>query len=344
MPPLPLSFLDLANIESGTSSSETLRHVTELAKIAERLGYHRYWFAEHHNAIGLASGSPEVMIAHVASQTTRIRVGSGGVMLPNHAPLRVAEAFHLLEALYPDRIDLGLGRAPGTDPVTTYALRRNENAMGGEDYPQLLAELLAFDDGTFPPNHPFGKIKVTPADVKLPPVWLLGSSGFSAELAARVGVGFAYAAHINAAGAVESMREYRDGFRDSSYLEQPHAILAVAVVVGDTEEQAADLYQIVKVGMARLVTGKPYATPTIEEARAYEFSDEEIQRLGSMMPNVFVGTAEIVAGKVAAMASSCQADEVMITTMLANHVDRRRVIEGMAAVWFARETDGPADI
>ena len=341
---LPLSILDLTNVESGTSSGATLQTATELAQLADRLGYHRLWFAEHHNAIGLASGSPEIMIAHIANQTERIHVGSGGIMLPNHAPLRIAEAFHLLEALHPGRIDLGLGRAPGTDPVTTYALRRSEQAMGGDNYPQLLAELLAFDDGEFPDDHPFAKIKVTPSDVKLPPIWLLGSSAFSGELAARVGLGFSFAAHINPAGAPEVMRAYRRGFTASSYLAKPHSILAVSVVVGDTEEQAQELYQIVKVGMAQLITGKPYQMPTQEQANAYEFSPAEIQRLGTMMPNAFVGTADVVTEKIRLFAAECQADEVMITTMLPNEVDRRRTIEQMASQWGLTPSTEDAEI
>jgi len=331
---LPLSILDLTNIESGTSSGATLQVATELAQLADRLGYHRYWFAEHHSAIGLASGSPEIMIAHIASQTDRIHVGSGGVMLPNHAPLRIAEAFHLLEALHPGRIDLGLGRAPGTDPATTYALRRSEQAMGGDDYPQLLAELLAYDDGEFPEGHPFAKITVTPSDVKLPPLWLLGSSAFSGELAARIGLGFSFAAHINPAGAPEVMRAYRRDFTTSPYLSAPRSILAVSVVVGDTQEQAQELHQIVKVGMAQLVvTGKPFQMPTQTQANAYEFSLAEIQRLGTMMPSAFVGTAAVVTEKVRLSAEECQADEVMIATMLPNQVARRRIVEQMASHW-----------
>ncbi len=333
MTTLPLSFLDLTNIESGTTSSDTLVLATETARLADRLGYHRYWFAEHHNAIGLASGSPEIMIAHVANQTNRIRVGSGGIMLPNHAPLRVADAFHLLEALHPGRIGLGLGRAPGTDPVTTYALRRAESAMGGDDYPQLLAELLAFDDGDFPDGHPFATIHITPTDVILPPIWLLGSSAFSGELASRIGLGFSFAAHINPVAAADVMRAYRREFTPSPYFSAPHSILAVSVVVGDTSEQAEDLYQIVKVGMAQLVTGKPFQMPTLEQAHAYEFSTTEIQRLGTMMPNAFVGTADVVAEKVHLFAGECQADEVMLTTMLPNRTDRHRIVEQMAAQW-----------
>ncbi|MGN6483076.1 MAG: LLM class flavin-dependent oxidoreductase [Thermomicrobiales bacterium] len=326
----PVSFLDLLNIEEGSSSGDTLQHATELAIRAEGLGYRRYWFAEHHNTPGLASGSPEVVIAHVASQTSTIHVGAGGIMLPNHAPLRIVEAFHLLESLHPGRINLGLGRAPGTDPVTTYALRRSEQAMSGDDYPQLLAEMLAYEDGDFPHDHPFRRITVVPADVSLPPIWLLGSSAFSGELAARIGLRFAFAAHINPSAAPEVMRDYRRAFSPSPYLDAPSSILTVSVVVGETEQHAADLHKVVQVGMAHLLTGKPGRMPTLEQARAYEFTPNETQRLATMAPNAFVGTAETVAGLVNRFADACEADEVMITTMLANPADRLRTVEALA--------------
>ncbi|MGC4190384.1 MAG: LLM class flavin-dependent oxidoreductase [Thermomicrobiales bacterium] len=326
----PLSFLDLLNIEEGSSSRETLHHATDLAIRAEALGYRRYWFAEHHNTPGLASGSPELMIAHVANQTSTIHVGAGGVMLPNHAPLQIAEAFHLLESLHPGRIDLGLGRAPGTDPVTTFALRRSEGAMSGDDYPQLLAEMLAYEEGDFPDDHPFRRITVVPADVSLPPVWLLGSSAFSGDLAARIGLRFAFAAHINPSAAVEVMQAYRRSFSPSPYLDAPSSILTVSVVVGETEEHAADLHKIVQVGMAHLLTGRAGRMPTIDQARSYEFTPAERQRLATMAPNAFVGTAKTVAGLVNRFAEACEADEVMITTMLANPADRLRTIEALA--------------
>ena len=208
----PLSFLDLTPIERGSTSGESLRQATALAQLADRLGYHRLWYAEHHNTTGLASSAPEILIAHMGAYTENIRLGSGGVMLPNHAPLRVIEAFRLLEALHPGRIDLGLGRAPGTDGLTAFAMRRSREAMTGDDYPQQLAELLAFDEDGFPADHPFAKIKAVPADVKMPPLWLLGSSDFSAQLAASAGFGFAFAAHINKGGAVSALRQYREQF------------------------------------------------------------------------------------------------------------------------------------
>jgi len=333
MTTLPLSFLDLTPVESGRTAQETLRATTELAQRADALGYARYWFAEHHNTTGLASGSPEILIAHIANQTTGIRVGAGGIMLPNHPPLRIAEVFHLLEALHPDRIDLGLGRAPGTDPITTFALRRQEQAMTGDDYPQLLAELLAFEDGDFPDEHPFGKITVTPDDASLPPVWLLGSSAFSSDLAARIGLRFSFAAHINAAAAADALRAYRREFTPSPYLAEPKAMLTVSVVVGETEEQAHQLHQIVKVSMARIVTGQRGKSPTLEEALAHQFSPQEIARMGTMMPTALVGTADVVAEKLRQFAAQCEADEVMVATMLAHPDDRLRTVEQLAAAW-----------
>ena len=172
-----LSILDLAPVGSGFGSGQALRNSIELAQLADRLGYTRYWLAEHHNIPSIAISVPEIMIGLVARETSRIRVGSGGIMLPNHAPLHVAEAFRTLEALYPGRIDLGIGRAPGTDPVTAYALRRSRERLQADDFPDQLAELLAFDSGAFPETHPFRTIRPTPRDVQLPPIWLLGSSG-----------------------------------------------------------------------------------------------------------------------------------------------------------------------
>jgi luciferase family oxidoreductase group 1 len=189
----PLSVLDLAPVGAGSTASQAIRHTVELARLAERLGYVRFWLAEHHGMPNIASSAPEILIEHVASATERIRVGSGGIMLPNHAPLRIAEAFHTLEALHPGRIDLGMGRAPGTDPATSSALR----PFDAEQFPQQLAELFALSRREYPAGHPFHKVRVVPADVELPPVWLLGSSGASARLAGSLGVGYGFASHFS---------------------------------------------------------------------------------------------------------------------------------------------------
>lgn len=331
--PVPISVLDLVQIEKGSSSAQALAQSVELAREAERFGYTRYWFAEHHNAIGLASGAPEIMIAHVANHTSTIRLGSGGVMLPNHAPLKIAEVFRLLEALHPGRIDLGLGRAPGTDQLTAFALRRSEQAMSGDDYPQLLAELLAFDTTGFPDDYPFRRIVATPSDVRLPPIWLLGSSGFSAQLAAQVGLGFSFASHINRPLAAQALRVYREQFTPSGTYAEPHAMLAVGAVVGETREHAEQLMRILQVGFSDLVAGRPYQMPTLEEALRQAPDPEELQRAQGFLSNWFVGDAATVMGQIQCLAEESQADEVMITTALPNRADRLRTIGEFAGEW-----------
>src|SRR5918997_2687842 len=191
---LPLSVLDLSPVAAGMSGTTALRNTPDLAPLAERLGYTRYWVAEHHNIPSIASPAPEIMIGQIAALTNRIRVGSGGVMLPNHAPLMVAERFKVLEALFPGRIDLGLGRAPGTDPATSYALRRRQD---GDDFLERFQELLLIENGGFPEGPPFRNIRAMPSDVPLPPLWLLGSSGYSAQLAAQIGAGYSFAHHFS---------------------------------------------------------------------------------------------------------------------------------------------------
>src|SRR5690606_6510828 len=192
-------------------ASEALRHVVDLARLADRLGYVRFWLAEHHGMPSIASSSPEILIEHVASRTERIRVGAGGIMLPNHAPLRIAEAFHTLEALHPGRIDLGIGRAPGTDPATSRALR----PFDPEHFPMQLQELMSLSRRDFPEDHPFHTVRVVPSDVELPPIWLLGSSGASAAFAGSLGVGYGFASHFSPTSPLPALRAYRENFRPS---------------------------------------------------------------------------------------------------------------------------------
>src|SRR5712672_3531770 len=213
-----LSVLDLSPITTGGSGAAALRNSIDLARLADRLGYTRYWVAEHHNLPSIASSAPDIMIGQVAATTERIRVGSGGVMLPNHAPLMVAERFKVLEALFPGRIDLGLGRAPGTDPVTSYALRRRQDAGEDDDFLERFQELLLLESRAFPENHPFRNVRAMPQDVALPPIWLLGSSGYSAQLAAMVGVGFSFAHHFSDHDATAPMLAYREQFKPSATL------------------------------------------------------------------------------------------------------------------------------
>src|SRR4051794_5833240 len=239
--PLRLSVLDVSPIPSGSTAAEALRHTLDLARLADALGYTRYWLAEHHNSAGIASSAPEVMIGHVASVTSRLRVGSGGVMLPNHSPLKVAEWFRVLEALHPGRIDLGLGRAPGTDGLTAFALRRSREAMAVDDFPEQLAELLGYLGEDLPAEHPFSQIVAVPQGVPMPPVWLLGSSDFGARAAAAYGLGFAFAHHINPSFALPALRLYREGFKPVANLPAPQAILGVSVITAPSDEEAEHL-------------------------------------------------------------------------------------------------------
>lgn len=333
----PISLLDLTYIAAGSDSAATVKQSVHMAQVAEELGYQRVWYAEHHNTAGLASGSPEIMIAHVAAQTRSIRLGSGGVMLPNQAPLKVVETFRLLQAMYPGRIDLGLGRAPGTDQRTALALRRNPEALAAEDYPQNVLELLAYDDHSFPEGHVFASIVATPADQALPPVWLLGSSAFSGQLSAQLGLGFSFAAHINRPLAADVMRTYRAGFQPSHRFASPHSILAVGVIVGENEAHARDLSLIHRVGMYRLLKGAMAPSPTIEEARAIVAGIEpQFQmQLDSMQANQFIGTAEHVAAAVKALADASEADELMVTTSIGLPEERAFAIRAMKSAWDA---------
>src|SRR5262247_2000458 len=221
---LALSVLDLSPVTTATSGAQALRNSLDLAQLADRLGYTRYWVAEHHNLPSIASSAPDIMIGQIAALTRTIRVGSGGVMLPNHAPLVVAERFKLLEALFPGRIDLGLGRAPGTDGPTAYALRSRLDRREGDDFLERLHELTLWETRDFPPGHPYNNVVAMPDDSPLPPIWLLGSSDYSSELAAQVGMGFAFAHHFASYDAVAAMTNYRRHFKPSGWRQTPHGI------------------------------------------------------------------------------------------------------------------------
>jgi luciferase family oxidoreductase group 1 len=325
---LPLSVLDLSPVAAGMSGTTALRNTLDLAPLADRLGYTRYWVAEHHNLPSIASSAPEIMIGQIAALTEHIRVGSGGVMLPNHAPLMVVERFKVLEALFPGRIDLGLGRAPGTDPVTSYALRRHQG--NEDDFLERFQELMLLESRGFPEGHPFGRIVAMPADIPLPPIWLLGSSDYSAELAAAVGAGFSFAHHFASHDAAAAMRSYRERFRPSPQRERPYAILAVAAVAAETEEAAERLASTVDLNWVRRARGEylPLASP--EEALSYPYSPFDRERIVANRTRLFVGKAAAVRERLQPLIAATKADEVMITTMIYDHAARRRSYELLA--------------
>jgi luciferase family oxidoreductase group 1 len=326
---LALSVLDLAPVASGSTPSQALRATVDLARLADRLGYTRYWFAEHHNIPSVASTAPEVLIEHVASATERIRVGSGGIMLPNHAPLRVAENFHTLEALHPGRIDLGLGRAPGTDPVASQALR----PFDAEQFPGMLAELLALSRGEDREDNPFRSVRVIPDDVELPPIWLLGSSGASARLAGSLGLGYSFARHFSPTPPEPAIHAYQESFRPSKQFPKPHMILAVSVVCANTDQRAQFLAWTLDLSWVRLRTGRLGPLPTPEEAMAYPYSPQEREVLRAYRDLVIVGSPETVRAEIEDLAGRTGVDEVMVSTMIHSHEERLRSYELVAAAF-----------
>jgi luciferase family oxidoreductase group 1 len=333
---LALSVLDLAPVGAGTTASQVLRRTVELARLAERLGYARHWFAEHHNIPSVASSAPEVLIAHVAAATERIRVGSGGILLPNHAPLRVAETFQTLEALHPGRIDLGIGRAPGTDPAASQALR----PFDAEQFPLMLAELLALSRGEVPKDHPLGSVRVIPEDVELPPIWLLGSSGATAGLAGRLGMGYSFARHFSPASPVPAVRAYRESFQPSAQFPEPHVILAVAVVCAETEQRAEHLAASLDLAWVRLRSGRLGPLPSPEEALAYAYTPEERGLVRAYRELLFAGSPAKIRADIEALVEETGADEVMVATTIPGHEERLRSYELVAEAFGLRPGDG----
>jgi len=310
---LPLSVLDLVPLSSGSTSHAAVLGAVELARAAEQLGYVRLWYAEHHNMPGIATTTPEIMIAHVGQVTSRIRLGAGGVMLPNHAALKVAESYRLLEALHPGRIDLGIGRAPGTDQLTALALRRSRGAPLADDFLTQLSELSGWGNGTLPDSHPFAKVRAMPDDVLLPPLWLLGSSDYSANLAAELGLGFAFAGHFSPDPPEFALRMYRDRFRPGA-LAEPHAILALSVFCADTEAEATRMASSVLLSVAQLRTGNAGRMPSPEQALAHPYSPQERVAMELFRRVQIVGTPEQVRASIEQAVLRTGADEVMVAT------------------------------
>ena len=321
---IPLSILDLSVVTTGTPPSQALRNSIDLARHADGLGYVRYWLAEHHNLASVASPAPEIMIGQIAAATARIRVGSGGVMLPNHAPLMVAERFKMLEALFPGRIDLGLGRAPGTDGATAYALRNRMAGREGDDFLERLSELLLWETRRFPENHPYNNVVAMPNDVPLPPIWLLGSSDFSSDLAAQVGMGFAFAHHFASHDAADAMVHYRARFKSSAWLQAPQAILAVAAICAETDEEAERLASSADLNRLRRDRGEYAPLPSVEEALAYPYSDAEKVKITRNRSRLFVGSPATVKEKLQPLIAQCQPDELMVVTAMYDHETRKR--------------------
>ncbi|WP_340683375.1 LLM class flavin-dependent oxidoreductase [Amycolatopsis coloradensis] len=321
LPDIPLSVLDLSPVVAGGGVADALRNTLDLARRTEALGYHRYWLAEHHNMPGIASSATAVMIGQVAAATERIRVGSGGVMLPNHAPLVVAEQFGTLEAFHPGRIDLGIGRAPGTDQRTALALR-GPGGLTAENFPQQFAELLAYFE-----HSDQRAVNAVTAEGNKPPVWLLGSSGFSARMAGELGLPFSFAHHFSAENTLPAVALYRDSFKPSDVLDEPYVMLGVSVVAAETDERAQYLAAPSGLTFLSLRKGRPIPLPTPEEAAAYPYTDIERVFIEDRAASSIIGSPETVHKGLETLLADTGANELMITTMVHDQADRVRSYE-----------------
>jgi luciferase family oxidoreductase group 1 len=330
---IPLSVLDLAPIKQGESPAHAFANSLDLARHAERLGYHRFWLAEHHGMPGIASAATSVVIAHVAGGTSKIRVGSGGIMLPNHAPLVIAEQFGTLAALFPGRIDLGLGRAPGTDPMTSRALRRNL-AVSSESFPSDVVELQQL----LGPAHRGRSIQAVPGSDTNVPVWLLGSSTFSAQLAAQLGLPFAFASHFAPAQLMEALELYRAGFQPSPALAQPYAMVVLNVFAAATDHEAQRLYSSLQQQFINLRRGTPgQLQPPIENA---DWAPHELAMMEQMLSTSVVGSPTTVKEGIDAFVAQTRADELMVTAQIHDHAARIRSFEIVAEVAGLAERQG----
>jgi luciferase family oxidoreductase group 1 len=320
-----LSILDLAFVRDGATPADALHDSLDLAQHAERWGYRRFWLAEHHNMVGIASAATAVCIGYVAGGTRTIRVGAGGIMLPNHAPLVIAEQFGTLEALYPGRIDLGLGRAPGTDQITVRALRRHP--ASAETFPEDVLELKAL----LGPLQPGQSVQAVPGAGTRVPIWILGSSLFGAQLAAMLGLPFAFASHFAPDALFEALEVYRATFRPSQELAKPYAMIGVNVVAADTDAEARRLFTSVQQGFTNLLRGtRGQLLPPIDDIETY-WSPVEKAQAGRMLACAFAGSAKTAREGLEKLIEKTRADELIVVSAVYDHAARLRSYELLAA-------------
>ncbi|WP_323960742.1 LLM class flavin-dependent oxidoreductase [Arthrobacter sp. JZ12] len=339
---VPLSVLDLATVGSGKTSSDALADSARLAEAADRLGFTRFWVAEHHNMPSVASTSPAVLIAHLAARTERIRLGSGGVMLPNHAPFVVAEQFALLEALHPGRIDLGIGRAPGTDQMTALALRRQADGLGVEEFPQHVLEVLALLGDNRTPDRAV-RLVATPSPSSFPDVWLLGSSGYSAQLAGMLGLRYSYAHHFGNEDPAAIMRLYRSNFQPSPALQEPYAMLATSALTAETEEEAQYLAGPSRIMALSLRSGHPAPIVSPEEAAKRVLTEQEEFMLQHLPAIKAVGTPEQVTARLDELIRLTGVQEVMVTGTTYDVGSRIDSLVALAETWRAERAERPVE-
>jgi luciferase family oxidoreductase group 1 len=325
--PIPFSILDLSPVVEGGEAAQALRNTLDLARRAERWGYRRYWLAEHHNMPGIASAATAVVIGAVGAATRTIRVGSGGIMLPNHAPLVVAEQFGTLESLFPGRIDLGVGRAPGTDPATAAALRRNAD-VDGDDFPRELMELMSY----FRPLQPGQRIQAVPGAGLKVPIYILGSSLFGAQVAAGLGLPYAFASHFAPADMTDAIHLYRTRFRPSEQLDRPYVMLGVNVFAADTDEEARRLFTSVQQAFVNLRRGAPTRLPPPVDNVADLLTPTEQALIARALSVSFIGTPDTVREGLEALVARTRADELIVVSQIHDHAARLRSYELAAQV------------
>ncbi|MCX7065860.1 MAG: LLM class flavin-dependent oxidoreductase [Proteobacteria bacterium] len=323
---MKFSVLDQSPMRSGGTAADALRETIELAQITERLGYHRYWVAEHHGSASFAGSSPEVLISAIAAHTSRIRVGSGGVMLMHYSPLKVAENFRLLETLYPGRIDLGVGRAPGSDGITALALAYGSK-IGIEYFPAKLADLKAFISGAPPYTEALERVRVTPEPATMPEIWMLASSEDGARLAAHFGLPMSFAHFIAPQSAESSCQIYRDNFRPTATCAAPRVSLGVFVLCADSDEEAQLLARCRDLWRARVERGEFGPFPSPAEALAHHMTPHEREKIASRREHQILGTKEPVRAQLAALAASCGAEELVVVSITHEFQQRVRCYE-----------------
>ena len=341
---LRLGVLDQSPIRAGGTAAQALAETIELAKTAEKLGYCRFWCAEHHASEGLAGPSPEIMITRIAAETDRIRVGSGGVMLPHYSPYKVAENFRMLETLYPGRIDLGIGRAPGSDFPTSRALAYGSQ-IGPDYFPNMVQDLDGFLHDSLPADHPLGRVRALPETESAPPIWMLGSSDFGGAYAAHFGIAFSFAHFINPVGGEQVMRAYFDKFKPSARLDRPMASIGVFVVCADTQEQAERIATTRDLQRLRADKGYHGPMPSIEEASSYQYNTAELERVRVNRARTVVGDPTAVKDELLALAERYGVNEIVVITNVFDFRDRLHSYELLADAFdlgTRNETDAVA--
>ncbi|TVX93612.1 LLM class flavin-dependent oxidoreductase [Paenibacillus agilis] len=325
---IPLSVLDLSPIVEGSTAAESFRRTADLARHAEAWGYQRYWLAEHHNMPGIASSATSVLIGHVAANTTTIRVGSGGIMLPNHAPLVIAEQFGTLESLYPDRIDLGLGRAPGSDQLTAQALRR-DTGRNGQEFPELLDELRNYLRPASPLEN---RVRAVPGEGLRIPIWLLGSSGFSARLAGDLGLPFAFASHFSPENTRPALEVYRNHFQPSEVLDAPYVIVTVNAIAADTDEEAERLATSAQQQFLSIIRNRPQKLQPPVDSMDEHWSEYEKMLVQRTLSTSIIGSPTTVKRKLTELVEATNANEIMLNSQIYDHGARLRSYELLSNV------------